>query len=329
MALPEGEASGTPPHWIIYIGTPDVDATAAAAQRLGGKVLKSASDIPNVGRFAVLADPQGAAFAAFTPLPGSSDDAAAPTGAVGEFTWHELATTDPDSALRFYSELFGWAKGAAHDMGPMGVYQIISHRGQDVGGIYKARDASTPPSWLSYVRVNDAAKAASAVKTAGGRVLNGPIEVPGGSWIVMLLDPQGGSFAVAETPEAAAARATRASQTAKKSAASRSSRPDDKPRAAAQPAAPARRKMAASKPAVKKAPSGKAPRTRGPKKKTAANTKKAAQTRGRHLRKGAARRAAPKKRAAAKRGTTSAKRGPAKKGKRVGLKRARSKNRKR
>jgi uncharacterized protein len=207
MALPEDE-SATPPHWIIYIGTPDVDETVGAVEKLGGKVLKPASDIPNVGRFAVLSDPQGAAFAVFTPAQ-SSDDGMSPGGGVGDFTWHELATTDPSSALDFYAELFGWTKGAAHDMGEMGVYRLISHGGKDVGGIYKALDNSTPPSWLSYVRVDDAAKAASAAKSAGGRILNGPMEVPGGSWIVMMLDPQGGAFAVVEAPRAVSARAAK------------------------------------------------------------------------------------------------------------------------
>jgi uncharacterized protein len=205
MALPE-DASATPPHWIIYIGTPDVDGTVEAVEKLGGKVLKAPSDIPNVGRFAVLSDPQGAAFAVFTPVEGSGDGMS-PGGSVGDFTWHELATTDPGAAFDFYAKVFGWTKGAAHDMGEMGVYQLVSHEGQDVGGVYKARDNSTPPSWLSYVRVTDAAKAASAAKSAGGRILNGPIEVPGGSWVVMMLDPQGGAFAVVEPPKAATASA--------------------------------------------------------------------------------------------------------------------------
>jgi len=198
MALPE--ADGTPPHWIIYVGTPDVDATVAAAEKLGGRILKSASDIPNVGRFAVLSDPQGAAFAVFTPS-GTPEEGTLPSGGVGDFTWHELATTDPDAALNFYIELFGWTRGAAHDMGEM-VYHIVSHNGQDVGGVYKARDNSTPPNWLSYVRVADATKAANAVKSAGGRVLNGPMEVPGGSWIVQILDPQGGAIALVEASAA-------------------------------------------------------------------------------------------------------------------------------
>ena len=242
MALPEDQ-SATPPHWIIYIGTPDVDETVTAAEKLGGKVLKPAADIPNVGRFAVLSDPQGAAFAVFTPAQ-SSDDGMSSGGGVGDFTWHELATTDPGSALAFYAELFGWTKGAAHDMGEMGVYQLISHGGQDVGGVYKARDNSTPPSWLSYVRVDDAAKAADAAKSAGGRIINGPLEVPGGSWIVMMLDPQGGAFAVVEAPRAASAAAKKPAKKA----------PAKSPPAKAAPAKSAPAKVAAAaKGAAKKA----------------------------------------------------------------------------
>ena len=201
MALPESDGPATPPHWIIYVGTPDVDATVEAAEKLGGKVLKPAADIPNVGRFAVLSDPQGAAFAVFTPS-SMPEEGILPSGGVGDFTWHELATTDPDAALSFYTELFGWSKGAAHDMGDF-TYHIVTLDGKDVGGVFKVRDNSTPPNWLSYVRVADASKAANAVKSAGGRVLNGPMEVPGGSWIVQVLDPQGGAIALVESAQAA------------------------------------------------------------------------------------------------------------------------------
>lgn len=347
MALPHGDASATPPHWIIYIGTPDVDGTVQAAQRLGGRVLKGAADIPNVGRFAVLSDPQGAAFAVFTPAPGSTE---APSGGgVGEFTWHELATTDLDSALRFYSELFGWSKGSAHDMGAMGIYQLISHGGQDVGGAYKARDASTPPSWLSYVRVGDAAKAAAITKSGGGRVLHGPVEVPGGSWIVMLLDPQGGAFAVVEAPKAAAAKpsqpakaATPASKPleapkppATKPAAAPAAKPASAPAkpAALGPAAPARSaaaprtpsvKAAAKKPARKKAAGKAATKSksagrRKPRRSAAAKKRPAAK-------RSAGKRSAGKKSTRAKRG--SAVKRSAKAGTRTAARSARGKSRK-
>ena len=91
--LPDGAAADTPPHWIVYIATTDVDATVAEAERLGGKVIKGATDIPNMGRFAVLADPQGATFAVYTP-PGPPPEGSTDPSGPGAFNWHELATTD-------------------------------------------------------------------------------------------------------------------------------------------------------------------------------------------------------------------------------------------
>ncbi|MEP6915903.1 MAG: VOC family protein, partial [Acidobacteriota bacterium] len=116
---PNAEA---PPHWLAYVSVPDVDASVTQAQSLGGRTLKPATDIPTVGRFAVLADPQGAEFALFTPAntPPPHD---APPG-LGEFSWHELLTTDYKSAFQFYQALFGWEMLQEHDMGPMGIYAI-------------------------------------------------------------------------------------------------------------------------------------------------------------------------------------------------------------
>lgn len=261
MALPP-EAAGTPPHWLIYIGTPNVDATAEHAQRLGARVVKAASDIPNVGRFAVLADPQGATFALYTPGPTGG---AVPAPAPGVFSWHELATTDVAGALRFYGELFGWTKGAGHDMGAMGVYQIFERFGSMIGGMCNVQGPATPPSWLSYVQVVDSSRAVAAAKSAGGRLLHGPVEVPGGSWIALFIDPQGGAFAVQEPPRAAATKP--AAPPPKPAAAA--------PKPAAAPAAPAASKpaapktAAAKKPAKKKAAKKKAAKKKTPKKKAA------------------------------------------------------------
>ena len=235
MALPS-EAGPTPPHWLVYVGTPNVDSTCSQAQGLGARVVKPPADIPNVGRFAVLSDPQGATFAVFTPgggpPPGGSP-------AQGTFSWHELATTDVAAALRFYGQLFGWSKGPGHDMGGMGIYQLFEHGGTQAGGICNVQGPSTAPSWLSYVHVADCGRAVAAGKAAGGRLLHGPMEVPGGSWIAMMMDPQGGAFAVQEAPRAAQSKPA---ATAKPAAA-------PKPPAAAKPAA-AKPAAAAAKPAA-------------------------------------------------------------------------------
>ena len=108
------------PHWLAYIGTPDVTETTALAESLGAKVWVRLMEIPTVGTFSVMQDPQGAMFAAYTPVtppPFLANDAK-----VGEFSWLELATTDVEAAMAFYGRLFGWKMLAAHDMGHMGVY---------------------------------------------------------------------------------------------------------------------------------------------------------------------------------------------------------------
>ena len=307
--LPDGSDSGTPPHWIVYVATPDVDATVAEAQRLGGKVLKGATDIPNMGRYAVLTDPQGATFAVYSP-PGSPPDGAA-NGGPGEFTWHELATTDYAAAMSFYSELFGWEKGPGHDMGSMGVYQLIVHGGAQVGGIYNLSTPSTPAHWLSYVRVPDCTKATNAAKAAGGRVLNAPMEVPGGHWITIMEDPQGGAFAVIEPPKAAAAQKPAAKKPAKAKPAAKADAPAAAPAEAAAAAEPAAAKKAPAKAAARK---GKKAAGKGAGRKAAAKkapAKKAAGKKARKTAKKAAKKAAKKrpaaKSASTKRGKSAAK----------------------
>ena len=199
MELPESaRAAGSPPHWLAYVSSADVDATAKKVAELGGKVLVPPAPIPTVGKYAVFADPQGAAFAGFTPesnTPGQDGPAQ-----VGEFSWHELATTDLDAAWAFYGGLFDWEKTTAMDMGPAGLYQLYGRKGVDLGGIYKKPpEMPFPPNWLQYVRVPDVHKAIEVVKELGGKVLNGPMEVPGGSWIAQCMDPQGAAFALHHT----------------------------------------------------------------------------------------------------------------------------------
>jgi predicted enzyme related to lactoylglutathione lyase len=193
----EGRNAGTPPHWLAYVGTPSVDETVAQAQKLGAKVRVPPSDIPTVGRFSVLLDPQGAQFAVFTPLPGQPPRPEAPP-AVGEVSWHELATTDQEAALRFYQKLFGWEKLDAHDVGgPVGTYIIYGRNGAPLGGMFrKPPEMPGPPAFLLYVHVEDVSRLVDRVKQLGGRVLNGPMEVPGGDHIVQCLDPQGAAFAL-------------------------------------------------------------------------------------------------------------------------------------
>jgi predicted enzyme related to lactoylglutathione lyase len=238
----------------------------------------------------------------------------------GEFTWHELATTDAEAALDFYTELFGWEKGPGHEMGGMGTYQIIEHHGAQVGGAYNAQGAATPPHWLSYVQVPDCSKATDVAKEEGARVLNGPMEVPGGSWITMLEDPQGGSFAVVEAPKAAAmkpaAKAKKPKAAAKADAPAAVSQPESKAAPAAKKAA--RKTAKKGKSAVAK----KAPAKKVPAKKTAAKKSAAKKTVAKKAAKKVAKKSAGKavKSTSAKRGKSAPKKKSGTTGKRAGAK---------
>lgn len=196
MELPaEAVAGGAPPHWLAYIGTPDVDATLERARELGAKALWGPMDIPEVGRMAGIMDPQGAVFAVYTPADAAPEGAEAPPSP-GRFSWHELATEDRVAAWAFYSELFGWQETDALDMGEGNMYQMYGRGGPPLGGMFDRPPEMSVSAWTLYVRVPDVAAAVETVKRGGGQVLNGPMEVPGGDLIAQCMDPQGAAFAV-------------------------------------------------------------------------------------------------------------------------------------
>ncbi len=199
MQLPkEASDAGAPPHWMGYVAVPDVDHTFAKAIELGGAPCVQPTDIPTVGRFAVFGDPQGAMLALFTPLQQAPGHEGPP--GIGEFSWHELATTDFAAAFAFYAELFGWERGEAMDMGPGGIYQLYQRGGQPLGGMFtKPAEWPGPPAWMYYLRVGDVRAAVERVAELGGSVVGGPMEVPGGDLIAHCTDPQGGFFALHST----------------------------------------------------------------------------------------------------------------------------------
>jgi predicted enzyme related to lactoylglutathione lyase len=198
QALPaEACADGAWPGWIGYVAVDDVDAAAARFQAEGGKVRRAPGDIPDVGRFAIVADPQGAVLALFKPA-GDPPPARVPVaaGTAGHGGWHELYAGDGPTAFEFYARQFGWTKADAMDMGPMGVYQLFAQGGVPIGGMMTKPAAMPAPAWQFYFNVDAADAALARVKAGGGEVLMGPQEVPGGSWIVQGRDPQGAAFAL-------------------------------------------------------------------------------------------------------------------------------------
>jgi predicted enzyme related to lactoylglutathione lyase len=272
----EAKRAGTP-QWLPYVGVTDVDATVAAALRVGGGTLTPPTDLPNGGRHAVIVDPQGATFGIHASKAKPAPESAA---AVGEFSWHELATNvAPEAAFAFYAELFGWDEISRFVMGPQGTYLIFGRNGSQLGGMFDKGAAGKPGAayWLGYVRVDDLEGAVESAKGARGSVLTGPMDVPGGDRIVQFMDPHGAFFALhllaadkGAVPKPRAAKAAKAAP-APKAAAKPAVKPAVKPaaKATAKPAKtpkpagkkPAPKKTAKAKPsaaAAKKKGSGKA-----------------------------------------------------------------------
>lgn len=189
---------GPVPHWIGYIGVDDVEDAASKVKAAGGQIYKAPEDIAGVGRFSVVADPQRNPFVLFQPMNVTTPPPQLPASTPGVVGWHELHSSDGGASWEFYSSMFGWTKTSVMDMGKMGIYQMFAFGDEvPVGGMMTAANENARPGWLFYVSVADIDVAAGRINELGGKVLMGPHEVPGGSWIIQGKDPLGATFALA------------------------------------------------------------------------------------------------------------------------------------
>ena len=188
---------GVPPHWRSYVRVDDVDAAAARAAAAGGTIVVEATDIPEVGRFAVIVDPQGAMIAPFA----AAYEAPPPQGT---FVWEELHTTDPEAAKQFYGEVFGWQAGDM-DMGDLGSYGMLGlSEEESVAGIFrKPDDQPGPAAWVTYIATADVdASTAKAIDLGATQIL-APMTIKGvGRWSI-LVDPTGATFGLYESQASA------------------------------------------------------------------------------------------------------------------------------
>lgn len=191
---------GARPCWIGYISVPEVDAELTAIEAAGGKCLMPPRDVEMAGRIAMVADPGGSPFYVMAPRP--------PEGAEGESTafqadsnlghcgWNELMAADASREVAFYTDRFGWSLPEPMDMGEYGKYQFVAHDGVTVGAIMGLMPGAPVPTWNHYFWVPSIAEAKGKIGAGGGQVVNGPMEVPGGNWIVQGVDPQGAFFSL-------------------------------------------------------------------------------------------------------------------------------------
>lgn len=189
---------GGGPGWTFYATVSDCDKAAKAIAKAGGAILHPPTDIPGAARFAVAADPQGARFGILAPESGEASGAF-DQKKPGHGCWHELMTSDPAAAMAFYGKQFGWKPGQSMDMGEMGSYDIFRNGKADIGGMMRQAPGMPGPDhpfWMPYFGTDGIEAAMARTAEAGGRVLFGPKEVPGGAFIMVGLDPQGALFAL-------------------------------------------------------------------------------------------------------------------------------------
>lgn len=172
------------------------------AKQLGGAVHFGPMDIPHIGRFATVADPQGVPFQIMkgsSPEDSTAFKQVAPgdEGGFGHGVWIELATPDPDGALDFYGQLFGWSKQGALPMGDKGDYTFIG-AGEDFrpGAVMSSKTTGAPARWGVYFHVADIDAAVATAKGKGGTLVQGPDEIPGGAYSAKLTDVDGHDFGV-------------------------------------------------------------------------------------------------------------------------------------
>jgi predicted enzyme related to lactoylglutathione lyase len=194
----EMQQHGARPTWLGYLSVEDVDQAVGAIESAGGKVLMPPFEIPNVGRIAMVTDPQGAPLYVMKPIPPAEDpDAQSDVFSVDQpqrVRWNELSTTDPDGAIEFYGQQFGWGQQGDMDMGEMGKYRFIQSGGVNIGAVMRKPPQLPVSLWTYYIGVDDIDRAIEAIKSGGGQILNGPHEIPGGEFALNGMDPQGASF---------------------------------------------------------------------------------------------------------------------------------------
>lgn len=188
-------AGGAKPTWLFYIGVNDVDASVEKIKAAGGGVMMPPWDVPDVGRMAMVTDPQGIPFYLMRGASEGSSTAFDRMG-MGKCNWNELSTPDQAGANAFYATVFGWTYPDKLPMGPDGDYIFVQAGDQTIGATMNRPADSPPAAWRFYFRAPDIEAAAAKVTKNGGTVHAGPMEVPGGDRIIVASDPLGVMFGV-------------------------------------------------------------------------------------------------------------------------------------
>lgn len=187
-------AAGATPAWFAYFTVDDVDAAVAGITGEGGTVMVPPWDAPGVGRIAMVTDPQNIPFYVMRGATEGATSTAYQRHGLGHVSWNELLTPDADAALGFYHRQLGLTHMGGMPMGAMGEYSFIGPEGGEAVGAIMRAPPDAKPGWNLYFRVEDVDVAKDRVVKAGGIVVHGPSDVPGGERMLQAIDPEGVAF---------------------------------------------------------------------------------------------------------------------------------------
>jgi uncharacterized protein len=186
--MPDMLANGVPPHWMSYVAVDSADDAANKAKELGGNVMNGPFDVYDMGRMAVMSDPQGAMFSVWQS---KSHHGIQIRDESNTLCWNELQARNVDAAKPFYKSLFGWELKESPE------YNEISVGGQPIGGIMQSQAPPEVPSyWMPYFAVDDCDGTTGKAAGSGATTIVPPMDYPGVGRFSVLSDPQGAVFAV-------------------------------------------------------------------------------------------------------------------------------------
>ena len=184
------ENKNIPPNWLSYVNVDSADETAAKAKSLGAALKQEPFDVFDVGRMAVITDPEGATFAIWQAR---KHIGATVAGEPGTAVWNELMAHDGDGERKFYTSLFGWTTKISPEYTEW-------HAGDKARGGFlemkEARFEGVPPFWIVYFFVEDVDATVAKAKSLGAALHHEPTDIPNVGRFAVLADPQGASFSV-------------------------------------------------------------------------------------------------------------------------------------
>lgn len=181
--------AAVPPNWLSYVAVADVDDLAKTVRDLGGKVLQRPFDVMDVGRMAILQDPQGAVLAMWQA---GQHIGAAVRDEPNTLCWNELMTTDVAGAQFFYQALFDWRLKITPGY-------TEAHVGEKaVGGMMQIAPEmkGMPSHWQPYFMVDDVDATLAKAQSLGTTEHFGPMDIEHVGRFAVLHDPQGATFAI-------------------------------------------------------------------------------------------------------------------------------------